>query len=391
MKLLIYSHFFAPSIGGVETIVLSLARGLAEFRNEAGVAEFDVTLATKIPAGGYDDSSLPFRVVRKPGFLRLWQLIRNSDIVHVAGPAIVPLLLSILSGKPVVMEHHGFQTICPNGQLLIEPDGMPCPGHFMAGRHGECLRCNAHHQGWLGSYKLWALTFLRRFLCASAVANVTPTQWLGTQLHLPHIVTIPHGLDVPKAVAPRGQIPGKPVIAFVGRLVNTKGAGVLLQAAKILRERKCSVEFLIIGDGPERPFLEQLASDFDLGGHARFVGRLGDEQLDASLARALAVVVPSLGGEVFGLAVAENMARGLAVVTSDLGALTEVLGGTGLVFKTGDATDLAAALARLLKDRSLADALGRRARQRAIDFCSKSRMIDAHAHVYEGARARSKG
>src|SRR5271170_4393948 len=101
MKLLIYSHFFAPSIGGVETIVLSLARGLAELRNDAGVAEFDVTVATKIPAGGYDDSSLPFRVVRGPRPGQLLQLVRASDVVHAAGPALAPLLLSYLVRKPL--------------------------------------------------------------------------------------------------------------------------------------------------------------------------------------------------------------------------------------------------------------------------------------------------
>jgi hypothetical protein len=43
MKLLLYSHFFAPSIGGVETIVLSLARGLAELRDSNGAPEFEIT------------------------------------------------------------------------------------------------------------------------------------------------------------------------------------------------------------------------------------------------------------------------------------------------------------------------------------------------------------
>ena len=51
MKLLLYSHFFAPSVGGVETIVLSLARGLAEVRTADGLSEFDLTLVTETPSG----------------------------------------------------------------------------------------------------------------------------------------------------------------------------------------------------------------------------------------------------------------------------------------------------------------------------------------------------
>lgn len=67
MKLLIYSHFFAPSIGGVETIVQSLALGLAGLRDLNCSSEFEITPVTQTPAGHYGDSTLTFRVVRQPG------------------------------------------------------------------------------------------------------------------------------------------------------------------------------------------------------------------------------------------------------------------------------------------------------------------------------------
>ena len=60
MKLLIYSHFFAPSIGGVETIVQSLALGLAGLRDLNCSSEFEITLVTQTPAGHYGDSTLTF-------------------------------------------------------------------------------------------------------------------------------------------------------------------------------------------------------------------------------------------------------------------------------------------------------------------------------------------
>jgi glycosyltransferase involved in cell wall biosynthesis len=107
MKLLIYSHFFPPSVGGVETIVLSLARGLAGLRDSGGAPPFEITLVTQTPAGNYEDGEHPFRVIRKPGLIQLWQLVRKSDAVHVAGPALAPLFLAGLSRKPLVIEHHG--------------------------------------------------------------------------------------------------------------------------------------------------------------------------------------------------------------------------------------------------------------------------------------------
>jgi glycosyltransferase involved in cell wall biosynthesis len=172
------------------------------------------------------------------------------------------------------------------------------------------------------------------------------------------------------------------VIAFMGRLVTTKGVFLLLQAAKILLEQNRDVELLIIGDGPERAALEQSARGLQLSGRIQFAGRLDGDQLEAALARASAVVVPSLGGEVFGLVVAENMARGMLVVAADLGAFVEVLGGTGLTFQTGKAADLAAAISRLLDDAAAKVHLGQLARQRALDSFDSQRMVESHARLY---------
>src|SRR5258707_12281387 len=170
MKILIYSHFFAPSVGGVETVVLSLARGLADLRKPDGTPEFELTVVTATRADHFDDNVLAFRVVRQPNLLQLWSLIRSSNIVHIAGPALAPLFLSRLARKLVVVEHHGFQTICQNGQLFIEASSSACPGHFMSSRHREGLRSNAN-EGWSHSTRLCFLPFLRRFLSFGFAGN----------------------------------------------------------------------------------------------------------------------------------------------------------------------------------------------------------------------------
>ncbi len=386
-KLLIYSHFFAPSVGGVETLVLSLARGLVALRTSSGDPEFEITLVTQTPPGDFDDESLPFRIVRRPSLIQLWDLIRTSDVIHVAGPALAPVIDALLARKPVIVEHHGFQTICPNGQLLIEPSGTPCPGHFMASRHRECIRCNSG-RGWLASWKFWMLTFVRRFLCQRVLSNITPTAWLGSLVRLPRVAAIPHGLEFIAASPAAGELSLRsPVVAFQGRLVTTKGVGILFEAARILLAEKHTFELLIIGDGPERGSLERLSQEAPLAGRVLFAGRLVGAQLDAALARASVVVVPSLGGEVFGLVVAENMLRGLPLITSDLGAFVEVLGGGGLTFRTGDAAGLAQQLARILDDPALAARLGQSARQRVLEFCDFRRMLEAHAQIYRQARS----
>jgi len=378
VKLLIYSHYFAPSIGGVETIVMSLARGLAELRAENCAREFELTLVTKTPRGDFDDSAPPFRVIRKPGLLQLLQLVREADVMHIAGPALSPLVLGLLLRKRVVIEHHGFQVICPTGQLLIESRGEPCPGHFMAGRRAECWNCDPA-LGWFGSRKLWLLTFVRRYLSKQVAANIMPTSWLGDKLGLPRSTTIHHGL-VQIAPAPKSELREQhaPVIIFQGRLVSTKGARVLLDAAKILYGQGQQFELVFIGEGPKRVNLEEFGKQPPLLGRVRFTGRLTSSELEAELARASVIVVPSLGGEVFGLVVAENMLRGIPVVASDLGSFAEVMGDTGISFRAGDAVDLAAKISALLQSPPQGEDVGELERERARQEFSVARMVAKH-------------
>src|ERR1700688_3430001 len=136
MNLLIYSHYFAPSVGGVETIVQSLGAGLAELRTLNGDREFNVTVVTETPAGSHDDSKFQFRLVRRPGVAHLWQLVPASDVIHAAGPAFLPMFLAWLSRKRFVIEHHGYQATCPNALFVHRPDRAICSGHFQAGRYG---------------------------------------------------------------------------------------------------------------------------------------------------------------------------------------------------------------------------------------------------------------
>jgi glycosyltransferase involved in cell wall biosynthesis len=400
MQLMIYTHSFAPRVGGVETVVMTLAEGLArmseadEPRTVAGTrpggraspstegkARIVVTVVTPTPAGEMDDGALAFRVVRQPGFLELFRLLREADLVHLAGPTLVPLALCLLLQKPVVIEHHGFQAVCPNGQLFYAPEQTLCPGHFMAGRHRECLRCNAA-QGRLRSLRMWLATFPRRWLSRRAAAHVMPTRWLSLQLRLAPAVTILHGVELSRERPDARARPPAPSFAFIGRLASTKGVPVLLEAAARLREQGYTFELKIIGEGPERARLDAMARGLGLEDCARFLGLLPPEAAAAVLEDAWATVVPSLAGEVFGLAVAQQMMRGQMVIASDLGALGEVLGDAGLKFNPGDVDGLCACLRRVLDHPEIAREYGAKARERARNLFRCDRMVEEHRQLY---------
>jgi glycosyltransferase involved in cell wall biosynthesis len=193
---------------------------------------------------------------------------------------------------------------------------------------------------------------------------------------------IPHGIESMIRASESARSPGPPLIIFHGRLVTTKGLPVLLEAASLLRSENHAFELMVIGDGPERSAIEEVAKKLQLSSCVRFVGRIAAADLDSTLAKSSIVIVPSLGGEVFGLVLAENMSRGIPVVASDVGCFAEVLGDAGLTFRVGDAKDLASQIARLLDDSGLASALSIRARSRILQNYRRTQMIAAHAHLY---------
>lgn len=374
MKILIYSHYFAPSVGGVERVVESLARGFSERGHH-------VTVATATPGDSAQDGELGYRVVRKPKPAALARLILQQDIVHLAGPALLPMFLAWLLRQPTVIEHHSFQSSCPNGQFFFEPEVTLCPGHFLAGNHGKCLRCNAA-KGRLRSLWMWASTFPRRWLCHRATVHVMPTKWLSTQLRLAPCVTILHGVEPSAEPSSPPELCSSPRFAFVGRLVSTKGIGVLLNAANLLCRAGVDLDVRIIGDGPERSRCEAMTNANGLGSRTVFLGRVAGEEIGKALEGAWAVVVPSLAGEVFGLSAVEQMSRGRLVIASDIGPFREVVGDAGLRSIPGDSADLAGCMKRVVDDPGLATRLGGEGRRRALAMFGRDRMIEEHEKLY---------
>ena len=113
---------------------------------------------------------------------------------------------------------------------------------------------------------------------------------------------------------------------------------------------------VVAGDGPQ-------AARAARRGRARFVGRVGGEELADLRARAALAIVPSRSAETFGLAAAEAMAAGVPVVASAVGALPELVGPDGLV-APGDAEALAAAARGRFGDEQAGAAGLRRVRAR---------------------------
>jgi len=386
VKLLIYSHYFAPSIGGVETIVMSLARGLAELRAEDGTREFEVTLVTQTPRENFDDDALTFRVVRQPGFWKLARLVRGTDVAHIAGPSFLPMLLAWLARKPFVVEHHGYQAICPNGLLIQQPERSVCPGHFQAGAYSKCLKCRSSELSPLQSCISLLIQFPRKALVWRSVANISITEHVRRRLDAPRSWVVHYGTGTMPEIAASSfesaRTSGKIRFAFVGRLVPEKGIPVFVEAMSQLRDAGFEFEAKLIGDGPERPRIESQIAAAKLNSFVKITGYLSGDALAAAVADVSVVVMPSVWEETAGLAAMEQMMRGRLVICSDIGGLAEIVGDTGLKFPAGNATLLAEYLRRVIENPALIDELGSLARTRATKLFLRSRMIEGHKTIY---------
>lgn len=390
MKLLIYSHFWAPSIGGVETIAAALANDLTRRYKSSGAASIDVTVITDTPAGTIDDSRMPFRVLRRPGLWQLIQELRASDVVELEGPSLIPQALCWLFRKPAVLQHHGYQTVCPNGVLILERERTLCPGHFMAGRYGKCVSCNSRNLGLAGSFRSLLLAFPRRWLAKRATVNVATSEHVGRRVALPRTRLIWNGVpDLGLANSANVEFTPEPVetnpvrFAYLGRLVPEKGVSVLIRACSELAAEGRKFSLTIVGDGPERRSLEALTNELRLGGHITFTGAKLGAKTTETLAGAAAVVMTPIWEEVSPMVAIEQMIQGRLLIASDIGGLGEMVGDAGLKFPPGDHMALAQLLRRVLDDPSLAVELGSKARARALIHFTEKRMTDQHAVLFQ--------
>ncbi|CAN5899888.1 hypothetical protein BH20GEM1_BH20GEM1_19450 [soil metagenome] len=152
---------------------------------------------------------------------------------------------------------------------------------------------------------------------------------------------------------------------------------------------------LLVGDGPERQQLAARAAELGIDGSVRWAGHLDRDAMERELESAWVVATPSILEEPFGLAAAEAMMRGTAVVASNHGGLAEIVqdGETGVLVAPSDADALARALAALLSDRARCEALGAAGHTWARHRLSRERCADdfleAYDEIRQGARQAS--
>ena len=187
------------------------------------------------------------------------------------------------------------------------------------------------------------------------------------------IAIVPELIDVggwrDRLAAVPAPPPHPPTVLTVARMYPRKRLADLVQAVASLRTRIPDVRVRIVGNGPEAPALHALSARLELGTTVTFLGDVSAATLAVEYVNADCFCLPS-AQDGFGIVFLEAMTAGLPIVACRAAAVPEVVadGVTGVLVPVRDPDALAAALARVLTDHSLAASLGAAGRRRVEAF-----------------------
>ncbi|MBX9963574.1 MAG: glycosyltransferase family 4 protein [Burkholderiales bacterium] len=180
-----------------------------------------------------------------------------------------------------------------------------------------------------------------------------------------------------------------PTVGIVATLRDWKGHDILFEAWPAIRREVPGVRLVIVGDGPYRDRLDAMVARLGIGESLRFVGH--QENVTEWLNAFDVFALPSWGDEGVPQAIMQAMACGKPVVSTPVGAITEavVADQTGLIVPPRDASALANALIRVLRDPALRASLGQAGLQRARDQFGIDAMLDRMEAVFRAAMEKS--
>jgi glycosyltransferase involved in cell wall biosynthesis len=294
LKILLLSHRFYPDIGGIETFSEVLANNFFEAGHQIRILTWSKDANQKI---------FPFRVIRNPNTFTLIKNHAWADIVLENNPCLR------LSWPSIFFKSVSFVVL-------------------------QTWFTGSESKKSIGQkVKSW---WLKRADKVIAISEAIRNKSFSTA------VVIGNSYNEKEFRTLQGINREKDFV-FVGRLVSDKGVRLAIEALHLLfkQNRSSDFSFTIIGDGPERPVLEEMVTQLQLNPFIRFAGSMRGEALVQELNQHKYMLVPSLWEEPFGIVALEGLACGCLPFVSDGGGLPEAVGDAGILFRRNDAKDLA--------------------------------------------------
>ncbi len=301
-----------------------------------------------------------------------FDVINFHNISLVGGPGV----LACGDAVKLYMAHDHW-LVCPT-HVLWRHKREACDGR-------ECLRCSILH---FRPPQLWRYTgMLERelrhvdaFIAMSEFSRHKHREFGFSR----EMEVVNYFLPDGAPTIPQGGRPhDRPYFLFVGRLERIKGLDDVIPLFRHYQD----ADLLIAGDGDHTAELRRLAGGLD---RVRFLGRIDSAMLDRYYHHALALIVPSVCFETFGIILIEAFRQGTPVLARRIGPFPEIIdrGRGGLLF--GDADELVAAMRRIQNNPTLRADLSASARNGFKEHWTESAIIPRYLDVVRRA-ARAKG
>lgn len=376
MRIAIFSDTFPPQINGVAHVIsqsamrlarhghdvhlLTASQGSREYLDGISQGMYAIHNVRSLPSGVYPD--LRFTVPLATTMLQLkgWQ----PDIVHTHTPFGVgwaAVRCAKRFGVPLIGTHHTF-----------------FDDYLKHVRLDSKLTRNM-------SWKLTVAYFNQCDLVLSpshSLAGEMTENGLETPVRI-----LPNPIDTelftPEATR---RVPGRSLV-YMGRLSFEKSLDQVLTAFCTVRHKMPGATLTLIGDGPERADLEEMAVDLGIDSDVCFTGILRGEELARKL-RSMDVFVTLSKTENIPLSVLEAMASGLPVVATAMRGLPEIVkdGVNGLLVPPDEPEVTARQVIRLLGDHEMLETYSRQACAFAQRF-SQDRIMTEWVEIYRSALA----
>lgn len=355
MKALLLCTDFPPAVGGIQTMLGSLA-------SELGDWDLTVVAPTDRRAREFDRQQ-PYRIVRAPG------MGRTPCARHFLPGLTAQAVRLVLRQRPDVILC-GHPALSPLGPLLRTLTGIP----YVVFTYGMELR-----------HRLLRPLLPRVFANASGIVTIsrwTTREVLAQGCPAQRIRQLPLGFDPHRfqALTP-SRLPhdlglvGRPWLLTVSRLEDPyKGIDTALRALPLIAEQVPDVRYVVAGDGRLRQSLQEQAERLGCRERVLFLGRVSDPDLAALYAHCTAFMLMSRdretdgGAEGFGLVFLEANSFGKPVLGGDSGGIPDAVvdGTTGLLTDPECVPHVAAHAIRLLTDDAFAARLGRQGQERVM-------------------------
>jgi glycogen(starch) synthase len=300
LNILISSHAFAPSLGGIETVSALLAEEFVKMGDSV------VVITQTVEGPDLTQSAIP--IVRAPSASRLHRLTKWCDVFWHNNLSLRAVWPALALRKPLVVTHQG--------SYCQRPAGLD-----------------------------FALRI--KHAVANRVTGVAISGYIASFFKSsPVVIPNPYDADTFQTRVPSAARTHE--LLFLGRLVSEKGLDILLESLGRLRQRQLRPQLTVVGSGPEQANMQELTERLGLEDQVQFRGAQSGSELAATLNQHQILVVPSKYDEPFGVVALEGIASGCAVIGSNGGGLPEAIGPCGITFPNGDIGALENALEQLL-------------------------------------------